>query len=147
MVEVKQNGEQDSKGNSNKHIPDPDVPEMHKPVPVGRWGEGLARRQGLEVHIPHAPNVHEAREEDDRQRRPVILDEHADVVLEQGARADDAAQVADDEHEQGDDDGEVEGLGGTLAGEHLDAFLQVDEGDVEAEDVAREAGYWKKARA
>ena len=54
----------------------------------------------------------------------------------------DTARVARHEYQQRDHDREVGGGVAGLApltGQDLDAFLEVDEGDVEAEDVAAEA--------
>lgn len=61
-------------------------------------------------------------------------------MREQTARAQHAADIGDHEDEEGGDDAEVEFLVGAEALEHLDTLLEVDEGDVEAEDVTREAG-------
>lgn len=59
-------------------------------------------------------------------------------MAEQRALAELAAGVGDHEDEQRDGDGQVEGRVVAEALEHLHALLQVDEGDVEAEDVAGE---------
>lgn len=54
-------------------------------------------------------------------------------MIEQGDLAELAADVGEGEDEKGDDDGQVEGLGVEERVEDLDAFLQVDEGDVEVQ--------------
>lgn len=138
MVKIKQDREQDREGDGNKHVPERDLPEINKPAPVSGRGERRIRRQLLELDGLHAAEVHEAREEDNRQRGTVVLQKHPHGVAEQGALAELAAGVGDHEDEQGDHDGQVEGGVVAEALEHLDALLQVDEGDVEAEDVAGE---------
>lgn len=84
--------------------------------------------------------MHEASKEDDRQGGSVVLDEGADIVVEQGALADGVGKVGDREDEHGGEDAQVERLRVAQQFEDLDALLEVDEGDVEAEDVAGEAG-------
>lgn len=56
---------------------------------------------------------------------------------------DNSAEVCDDEDEEGDADGEVcgGGIDAPLARQDLYSFLQVDECDVEAENVAGETRY------
>lgn len=61
-------------------------------------------------------------------------------MRKKAARAEHAAQVSDHEDEEGGDDGQVKVLALAEALEDLDALLEVDEGDVEAENVAGEAG-------
>lgn len=85
--------------------------------------------------------MHKTCKEDHCKRCTIIFDEDSNVVLEEGAGADETAKVTNYEHEKSNDDGEVEGLAGSLPGEDLDALLEVDEGDVEAEDVAGETGH------
>lgn len=84
--------------------------------------------------------MHEPREKDDGQWRAVVLEKHPHVVVEQRAAAQLTADVGDEEDQHGGHDAEVEGLSVAQQGEDLDALLEVDEGDVEAEDVAGEAG-------
>lgn len=71
----------------------------------------------------------------------VIFDEYSNVVLEEGTGANDATKVTNHEHEKSHDNGEVECLAGSLPGEDLNALLEVNEGNVEAEDVAGEASH------
>ena len=88
-------------------------------------------------------DVYEASEEDDCQRRAVIFYEFSHVAVEESGFPDDAAEPGDAEDEEGDHDLQIGG-GGTgetpLARKYLNAFLEVDEGDVEAEGIAAEAG-------
>lgn len=140
MVEPEEDRKQYRKRDGQKHILDGDFPEMDEPAPVLSREEGGARRQALQVHALHPPHVDEPREEDDRQRRAVVLEEDAHVVMEQRALAELAAGIRDGEDQHGHHDAQVEGLGVALQHEDLDALLEVDEGDVEAEDVAGEAG-------
>jgi len=85
--------------------------------------------------------MHEPSKEDDRKRSSIILDEHPNVMLEQWTLADDAAEISDDEYKQCDHDRQIECLAGSLTRKDLDAFLEIDKGDVEAKDVTREARY------
>lgn len=84
--------------------------------------------------------MNKARKENNRQGRAVIFQQHANPVFEQRARADSTGQVRKDEDQQGNDDGKVEGSAVAETVEDLDALLEVDEGDVEAEDVTGESG-------
>ena len=65
------------------------------------------------------------------------------MVLEERTVADETADIADCSDEEGNNDGEVETFL-ALTSEDLDAFLQVDEGDVKTEDVTGEARYVAK---
>lgn len=139
VIEPKQNGQEDGKGNGQEDIPDRNVPKVHKPTPIRRGHEGDTSRQHLQIDGLHPANVHKPRKEDEGERGAVVLEEDADVVVEQAAPADTGAEVGDHEDEQGGDDREVKGLGVAQPLEDLDALLEVDEGHVEAEDVAGEA--------
>lgn len=139
MVKIEQNRKQDRKRHRDEHIPDRNIlPEMDEPAPIRGREESGAGGQPLQLDGLHATEVHEPRKEDDGQGGAVVLEEDADGVAEQGARAELAAGVGDHEDEQGGGDAQVEGGAVAEALEDLDALLQVDEGDVEAEDVARE---------
>ena len=69
------------------------------------------------------------------------------MSVEEGFLGQGLEEEGGNEHEEGDDDGD-EGAGGVLgasglgelAGDNLDAVLEVDPGDVEAEGVAGEEG-------
>lgn len=82
--------------------------------------------------------MYEAREEDDRQGRAIVLQKDADRMPEKGALPQLAAHVRDHEHEQRDHYGQVEGRRIAEDLEDLDPLLEIDEGDVEAEDIAGE---------
>lgn len=140
VVEPEQDGQQDGKGQRGKDFTDAQVPETNQPGPPGGRLKGKSRRQPLQLDAGHASDVYEAREEDEGQRRAVILEKHAHRLLEQAARAQLAAHVRHHEDQQGRHDGQVEGGPVAEAVEHLDALLEVDEGDVEAEDVAGKPG-------
>lgn len=109
VIKVKENSKQNGERNSNKDIRDTNIPKMHKPPPIRRREKRPTRRQRTKLNIPHSPNMHESSKEDHSQRRAIILDEDANVVLEERRAADDAAEIAYDENEEGNDDGEVEG--------------------------------------
>src|ERR1700761_3706331 len=111
---------------------------MHKPVTIGSRMEGFARRQGLDMHILHVTNMDESGKENDRQRRAVVLNELPHVALQEVAFSEHAAPIGEAEHQEADHNREVSTrLTGQapLSSEHLNTFLQVDEGDVEAEGV------------
>lgn len=84
--------------------------------------------------------MHKAREKDERERSTIVLEENTDPVTEEAAGAELATNVGDDEDEEGDHDGEIEVGSMTEALEDLYALLEVDAGDIEAENVAGEAG-------
>lgn len=113
---------------------------MDEPAPVLGGEEGVARGQALKGDLLHPADVHKAGEEDDGQWCTIVLQKHPDVVVEERAFAQLTAGVGYEEDKHGGHDAQVEGLAVAEQGEHLDALLEVDEGDVEAEDVAGEAG-------
>ena len=140
VVEPKENRQQKGEGDGDKDIAHRDIPEVNEPAPVRHSRhERYPRRQGLERNLLHFPHVDEAREEDHRQGRAIVLEEDAHGVPEQAALAQFAADVGDGKDEQSHDHGKIRRLAVTQSLEDLDAFLQVDESDVEAEDVAGKA--------
>lgn len=142
MVEPEEDGEQESKGDGDEDVGHGDIPEVDEPAPP--WDsrhECGSRRQRFDLDFLHLAHVDEAGEENECQRRAVVLEEDAHRVLEQAALAKLATDVGNGEDQQGHDDGEIEGLSVAEHLEDLDALLQVDKGDVEAEDVAGEAGH------
>lgn len=140
MVKPKEDGQQQSEGDGEEDVLDVKVPKPDQPGAVHGGQEGDAGGQVLDVDLDHAADVDEAGEEDDGQRGAVVLDKGADVVVEEGALADGVGGVGDGEDEDGGEDAEVEGTGVAQQLEDLDALLQVDAGDVEAKNVAGEAG-------
>lgn len=142
MIKPEEDGQQKGKGDRNEDVAHGDVPEVDEPASLlhGRH-EGDARRQRLERDVLHLAHMHEAGEEDHGQRSAIVLEEDAHGVAEQAAPAELAADIGDGEDEQGHDNGQVEGLIVAEDLEDLDALLEVDEGDVEAEDIAGEAGH------
>jgi hypothetical protein len=141
VVKPKEDGEQDGKGDGSEYVPEANVPELDQPAgAVGGRRKGLTGRQVLEPNVAHLANVHEAGEENNGERGAVILQEDADGVGEEVAPAQLAADVSDEEDEQGDDDGQVKGLLVAEPGQDLDALLKVYKGDVEAKHVAGKAG-------
>lgn len=84
--------------------------------------------------------MREAREERDRQLRAVAFGEHAYGAVKEVSRANRAANERRTENQQRGRDREVEGLAIAQAGETLGALLHVNAGQVEAEDVAGQAG-------
>lgn len=141
VVKPEKNSQEDAERQSDEDLAHGDVPRVDNPVRTAGRHERDARWQRLKADVLHAPDVHEAREEDERQRRAVVLKKHAHHVRKKIARAENAAQVCDHEYEEGCNDGQVKVLALAEALEDLDALLEIDEGDVEAEDVAGEAGH------
>lgn len=82
VIKVEQNRKQNREWESNKHITHTDIPEMHKPPSINRRKECLTRRQRRQIHTPHLTYMHKARKKYNRQRRAIIGDEYANVVLE-----------------------------------------------------------------
>lgn len=140
VVEPEQNGQENGKGERCKDLSNTQVPKPDKPVAIASWCEGIASRQHLEIDLCHPPYVHETGEEDEGERGAIVLEEDTNRVSEEAAGAEFAAEVGDHEDEEGGDDGEVEGSIVAKPLEDLDALLEVDEGNVEAEDVAGKAG-------
>lgn len=95
------------------------------------------------MHIPHMANMDKPREKDNGQRRTVVLQESSNDSKEQSAIAEFSANIATHENEERDHDAQVGcrlPAKAPLPSEDLNPFLQVDEGNVEAENVARKAG-------
>lgn len=97
MIEPKEDGEQHSERDGEENICDVDIPKVNQPTPVRGREEGRAGRQILDLDLHHAPDVHEASKEDNRQGGPVVLYEGADVVVKQGALADGVGKVGNRE--------------------------------------------------
>jgi len=140
VIKPEQDGQQQRKWYGQKHVGYPYVPKMYKPASVLCGEEGGACGKALEVNFLHPADVHEAGEEDDGQRGSVVLEEGPDVVVEERACPELATGVGDEEDQHGGHDAQVEGFAVAEQGEDLDALLEVDESDVEAEDVAWKAG-------
>lgn len=143
MVKVEQNSQKNGKRNGKKDVPNTDIPEIHQPVTISGGKEGFAGRQGRNFNISHMANVDESSEENDSQRCPVILEEFADISLEERAVAELSANPSAHEDKQGNHDTQVGGGLPDLAplsGQNLDPFLKIDEGHVEPKDVTRKAG-------
>lgn len=86
-------------------------------------------------------DVDKAGEEDDGQWRTVILDELSDVSVEQVAVANDTTEVCDSQDEQRHHHCQVRRAGSRhvpLSREDLNALLEINEGDIKAEDVTGE---------
>ena len=87
-------------------------------------------------------DMHESGEEYDRQRRAVIFDELPHMALEESTSTNNTTCIADHQDQEGYHNCKISRCipGRTpLAGQHLDAFLQIDKGHVEAENVTGES--------
>lgn len=80
--------------------------------------------------------MYESCEKYNSEGSAVVFDEDSNDVLEEGAVSNNPAEVADNKNEESNWDGKVKCGIGTLPGENLDTFLEVDEGNIEAKDVA-----------
>ena len=108
VVEVEEDCEQDGEGDRDEDIAQADVPEVDEPPSVCGWEEGFAGGQCGERDGGHLADVHEACEEDYGEGGAVVFDENSNVVLEERAGANEAAEVTHGEHEERDNDGKVE---------------------------------------
>lgn len=114
---------------------------MDEPTSISGWKECFARGKGFDGHSLHVSHVNEACKENDGERGTVVFDELSNVSLKKIAFAYDATAIAEakDQQRQHNCD-KCRGFAREvpLAGEHLDAFLEVDECNVEAKGVTRE---------
>ena len=95
-------------------------------------------------------NVYEASEEDDCQRRAIIFDEFPYVALEEVAASYHSTEICNHQYQEGNHDGEIcrfRPCKAVLSGQNLYTFLEVDEGNVKAKDVAAEARHVGQAIA
>lgn len=83
--------------------------------------------------------MNKSRKEDDCQWSAIILEEDSDRVAEKGPRAHDATDISAHKYQQGNDDRKVEVATIAKTLKNLDSLLKVNEGNVKAEDVARES--------
>lgn len=143
MVEIEKNRQQNGKRDRKKHLANTDIPQVHEPASISRWKERFRGRKRLDMDVLHVAVMDEASEEDDRQRRAVVLHELAHVSLEQRAFADHATDITAHQDEKGDHDAQI-GRGvprhAPLSGQDLDSLLEIDEGDVEPENVTGKSG-------
>lgn len=82
----------------------------------------------------HLAEVNEAGEKHNRKRGAIILNELSKVAMEEVAMADHTTAIRDNEDEERHHDRQVSRciVDLPLASQDLDAFLKIDEGDVEA---------------
>jgi hypothetical protein len=86
----------------------------------------------------------ETGEENDGQRSAVVFNKYADTAVEESALSHPSTSIGESQHEQGNRDREERRFPSSLfplSGDYLNALLKIDEGGVEAEDVAGESGY------
>lgn len=84
-------------------------------------------------------DVNEASEEDDGQGCAIVFEKFSHISLEEVAVAQLATNPTGHQYEECHHDGQIgRGLsnGTPLAGQDLNAFLEVNEGDIESEDIA-----------
>lgn len=144
VVKIEQNCQEKSKGNRKKDIANADVPKVHQPGAVGCRLERLARGEGCNGDITHSPYVDKPGEEDNGQGRSVVFEKLADVAVEELAFAQLAADPPAHEDEQGDHDAQIGGgsvFRAPLSREDLDAFLEVNESNVETENITRKTSH------
>ncbi len=107
VVEPEENGEEDAEWQCDEDFANGDVPRIDYPARATGRHKRDTRRQCLKVDVLHAPNVHEASEEDERKRRAVVLQEHAHHVGEQATRAQNTTEVGYHEDKEGGNNGQV----------------------------------------
>ena len=84
--------------------------------------------------------MHKPSEKDQGKGCTIVLEKDAYGVSKQTTRAKLTTDIGHHEDQKGGDNGEIERSFVAKTGENLDTFLEIDEGDIETEDVAREAG-------
>ena len=99
MIEPEENCEKDGEGDSQEDFSHRDFPEGNEPRTIDRRTECSAGRKFLEIDIFHVSNVHEPREEYDRQWRSIILDEFSNMSVKQLRLANNAAEISTCRHE------------------------------------------------
>lgn len=94
------------------------------------------------MHVPHVSNMDEAGEKDDCQRSTVILDEFSNRTFKQRAFANFTAEVGEHKDQKGNHDRKVRRsfpCYSPLPCQNLDAFLEIDKGNIKPEDIAGES--------
>lgn len=81
--------------------------------------------------------MHKAREEDDSERSSVVFQKDSNMVMEETAPSQFSTDVCHHEDKEGNHYGQVERLFRAKPGKNLNAFLEVDEGNVEPKYVTR----------
>ena len=54
------------------------------------------------MYVSHLPDMYKPCKEDNCEGCPIVFDKYADIMLEEGASADDTAEVADHEYQERD---------------------------------------------
>lgn len=139
MVKPEENGQENSKRKSQENVACTHIPKVDKPTPARSRHKGDASRENIKLNLRHATNVDEAGKEDEGQGRAIIFEKDTQGMAKEAAGAKLTAGIGNHEDQEGGNDGEIKlgAIAQTL--ENLNTLLEVDEGDVKAKDVAREA--------
>lgn len=93
------------------------------------------------MDLGHSTNVYKASKEDESQWCSVVFQKDTDWVSEETAGSEFTADIGHHKQQQRCDNGEVESAVAAKTLQNLNAFLEIDEGYVEAKDVAGEPCY------
>lgn len=102
MVKVEEYCQEDCKWNCNEYIGNFNIPEMNKPSSILSREKGSACWKRLEADTPHAADVNEPSEKNNRQGGSVIFDELSNVPFEQRTGSKDTAEVAHHQNKECD---------------------------------------------
>lgn len=91
------------------------------------------------MNLCHATNVYKASEENKSQWCSVVFQENTNWVSKETARSKFTADVSHHKQQQRCDNRQVESTVASKTLYNLDAFLEIDEGYVEAKNVAGES--------
>lgn len=91
VVKPEENGKEDAERQGDEDLAHGYVPWVDNPVRTAGRHERDARWKRFKTDVLHAPDVYEAREEDERQGCAVVLKEHAHHVRKKIARAENPA--------------------------------------------------------
>lgn len=108
MIKPEEDGEKDGEGECGKDLADAEIPKIDEPAPIIGRLEGDACRESLQMYPFHPSDMHEACEEDNRERGAIVFQEDPYPMQEKAARAHHAAEVGRYENQQGDDNGKIE---------------------------------------
>lgn len=144
MIEIEQDCQEKRKGNSQEDVSNVKVPETHQPRSVQRGEKCFAGRKHGDMDIFHMADVDEASEEYDDQRRAIVFEELPHVSTEEVAVTQLSTDPCSHQYKKRYHNRQV-GRGfadrAPLTGQDLNTFLEVDTGNVEPEDITREASH------
>lgn len=147
VVEEEQHPEDNPEGESNTDPLAWELPESHKPCPTTCRLKCARYWECVRVRAVEAAPVCEPGDGNEGDRHAVVVEEPADVAVEERGAGRALEEKAEHEHDEREDELDVRAVeraaagGRELAGDDLHSVLQVDPRDEEAEGVAWEAGH------